>query len=316
MRSTVAARRAADSSDADRMGLWRRTVPFVPPQSVSLMCRRISPERRCLSLRLLQPEAHVQLAVRRRCRGEVHAITDRAFEVILTAVHGYEGTINQFLGDGVMALFGAPIARGPRRSRPAGGAGHSGKARAAPGRHPAHPRTRLSHADRHQHGHSRGGRHRPRSPDGLHRLGRHREPGFAAPEHRPARADCGPAGAPRSSVKASSCSSEPQRAYAVTQEPGGRTRLEVPRERGLTPLIGRAAEGSSSPRRSRPRRRLRHGATAAGDAAYARRWRCARCTERRPPSPERDLARALATLYDHRARGCDRSLVQLAASGK
>src|SRR5438046_3019523 len=41
---------------------------------------------------------------------DVHAIMDRAFEVILEAVHRYEGTINQFLGDGVMALFGAPIA--------------------------------------------------------------------------------------------------------------------------------------------------------------------------------------------------------------
>src|SRR5438045_1458951 len=41
---------------------------------------------------------------------EVHAIMDRAFEVILNDVHRYEGTINQFLGDGVMALFGAPIA--------------------------------------------------------------------------------------------------------------------------------------------------------------------------------------------------------------
>ncbi len=41
---------------------------------------------------------------------EVHAIMDRAFQVIIDAVHRYEGTINQFLGDGVMALFGAPIA--------------------------------------------------------------------------------------------------------------------------------------------------------------------------------------------------------------
>src|SRR5438093_13739538 len=41
---------------------------------------------------------------------EIHAIMDRAFEVILDSVHRYEGTINQFLGDGVMALFGAPIA--------------------------------------------------------------------------------------------------------------------------------------------------------------------------------------------------------------
>src|SRR5215510_5243354 len=41
---------------------------------------------------------------------DVHAIMDRVFEVILQAVHLYEGTVNQFLGDGVMALFGAPIA--------------------------------------------------------------------------------------------------------------------------------------------------------------------------------------------------------------
>src|SRR5207245_9566997 len=41
---------------------------------------------------------------------EVHAIMDRAFEVILNEVHRYEGTINQFLGDGVKALLGAPIA--------------------------------------------------------------------------------------------------------------------------------------------------------------------------------------------------------------
>src|SRR6266403_1827626 len=48
---------------------------------------------------------------------EVHAIMDRAFEVILNAVHRYEGTINQFLGDGVMALFGAPIAHEDHASR-------------------------------------------------------------------------------------------------------------------------------------------------------------------------------------------------------
>ena len=41
---------------------------------------------------------------------EVHWIMDRAFQVIIEAVHRFEGTINQFLGDGVMALFGAPIA--------------------------------------------------------------------------------------------------------------------------------------------------------------------------------------------------------------
>jgi class 3 adenylate cyclase/tetratricopeptide (TPR) repeat protein len=48
----------------------------------------------------------------------VHALLDRAFQRILGQVHGYEGTVNQFTGDGVMALFGAPIALedAPRRA--------------------------------------------------------------------------------------------------------------------------------------------------------------------------------------------------------
>jgi class 3 adenylate cyclase len=40
----------------------------------------------------------------------MHALLNRFFALGLEAVHRYEGTINQFLGDGFMALFGAPIA--------------------------------------------------------------------------------------------------------------------------------------------------------------------------------------------------------------
>jgi class 3 adenylate cyclase/tetratricopeptide (TPR) repeat protein len=41
---------------------------------------------------------------------EVHRLMNRAFDLMLAEVHRYEGTVNQFLGDGIMALFGAPIA--------------------------------------------------------------------------------------------------------------------------------------------------------------------------------------------------------------
>ena len=41
---------------------------------------------------------------------DLHGIMDGCFQHLMEAVHRYEGTVNQFTGDGVMALFGAPIA--------------------------------------------------------------------------------------------------------------------------------------------------------------------------------------------------------------
>ncbi len=40
----------------------------------------------------------------------MHDVLEQFFDLALAEVHHYEGTINQFLGDGFMALFGAPIA--------------------------------------------------------------------------------------------------------------------------------------------------------------------------------------------------------------
>jgi len=41
---------------------------------------------------------------------EWHRILDRFFQILAEGVHRYEGTVNQYTGDGIMALFGAPIA--------------------------------------------------------------------------------------------------------------------------------------------------------------------------------------------------------------
>lgn len=40
----------------------------------------------------------------------MHETMDQALRLMAEAVHRYEGTVNQFLGDGLMALFGAPVA--------------------------------------------------------------------------------------------------------------------------------------------------------------------------------------------------------------
>jgi class 3 adenylate cyclase len=41
---------------------------------------------------------------------EIHRIMDGCFKILMDKIHRYEGTINQFTGDVVMALFGAPVA--------------------------------------------------------------------------------------------------------------------------------------------------------------------------------------------------------------
>src|SRR5262249_18804278 len=41
---------------------------------------------------------------------EARQILDPVRERMMEAVHRYEGTVNQVMGDGIMALFGAPVA--------------------------------------------------------------------------------------------------------------------------------------------------------------------------------------------------------------
>ena len=39
-----------------------------------------------------------------------HQTLDRFFAILTEGIHRFEGTVNQYTGDGIMALFGAPIA--------------------------------------------------------------------------------------------------------------------------------------------------------------------------------------------------------------
>jgi class 3 adenylate cyclase/tetratricopeptide (TPR) repeat protein len=41
---------------------------------------------------------------------EIGPVLDQVLEAMMEAVHRYEGTVNQVMGDGIMALFGAPLA--------------------------------------------------------------------------------------------------------------------------------------------------------------------------------------------------------------
>ena len=41
---------------------------------------------------------------------DVHRIMDGCCRILVDEIHRFEGTVGEFRGDGVMALFGAPIA--------------------------------------------------------------------------------------------------------------------------------------------------------------------------------------------------------------
>src|SRR5260370_13639771 len=45
-----------------------------------------------------------------RAPGDEAKVLDPVLERMMEAVHRYEGTVNQVMGDGIMALFGAPLA--------------------------------------------------------------------------------------------------------------------------------------------------------------------------------------------------------------
>ena len=41
---------------------------------------------------------------------DAYAVIDQVYEILIHKVHDYEGTVNEMTGDGIMALFGAPVA--------------------------------------------------------------------------------------------------------------------------------------------------------------------------------------------------------------
>ena len=40
----------------------------------------------------------------------MYAVMDQVYEILMRQVHDFGGTVNEMTGDGIMALFGAPVA--------------------------------------------------------------------------------------------------------------------------------------------------------------------------------------------------------------
>jgi len=119
---------AAGAAFCDRCGARLGTVPATTPAPVSYTPKHLveriletrttlEGERKHVTVLFADVAGFTSIAERTDPE-DVHGILERCFERILEQVHRYEGTVNQFTGDGVMALFGAPVALedAPRRA--------------------------------------------------------------------------------------------------------------------------------------------------------------------------------------------------------
>jgi class 3 adenylate cyclase/tetratricopeptide (TPR) repeat protein len=85
---------------------------YTPPhlaQRILTLHSTLEGERKLVTVLFCDMTNSTQLAARVGAEA-MHALLNRFFALALAEVHRYEGTINQFLGDGFMALFGAPVA--------------------------------------------------------------------------------------------------------------------------------------------------------------------------------------------------------------
>lgn len=90
----------------------RAPVSYTPQhlaQRILKEARALKGERKEVTVLFVDVQGSTDLASALGAE-DFHAVMDGAFELMLDAVHRWEGTVNQFTGDGIMALFGAPIA--------------------------------------------------------------------------------------------------------------------------------------------------------------------------------------------------------------
>ena len=105
----------------------RASVPGAPPAAEDLLAKvrkylppglaerilfqkeKIEGERRQVTVMFCDMHGFTAF-VDRLGSEEAYQVMDRVYEILIHRIHEFEGTVNEMTGDGVMALFGAPIA--------------------------------------------------------------------------------------------------------------------------------------------------------------------------------------------------------------
>ena len=93
----------------EKLDKIKRYLPKGLTEKILSQKDKIEGERKQVTVMFCDMEGFTPL-VERLGPEEAYSVMDQVYEILIHKVHDYEGTVNDMTGDGVMALFGAPIA--------------------------------------------------------------------------------------------------------------------------------------------------------------------------------------------------------------
>ena len=99
-----------DLSFDEKIAKIQRYLPEGLTEKILSQRERIEGERKQVTVMFCDMEGFTALTERLGPE-DAYSIMDQVYEILIHKVHDYEGTVNEMTGDGIVALFGAPIAR-------------------------------------------------------------------------------------------------------------------------------------------------------------------------------------------------------------
>jgi class 3 adenylate cyclase/tetratricopeptide (TPR) repeat protein len=93
----------------EKLAKIQRYLPKDLTQKILAQRDKIEGERKQVTVMFCDMEGFTSLT-QKIGPEETYSIMDKVYEILIHKVHDYEGTVNELTGDGIMALFGAPIA--------------------------------------------------------------------------------------------------------------------------------------------------------------------------------------------------------------
>ena len=88
----------------------QRYLPEGITQKIISQKEKLEGERRLVTVLFCDMQGFTPL-VDRLDTESAYQIMDKVYEILIHSVHEFEGTVNEMTGDGIMALFGAPVAQ-------------------------------------------------------------------------------------------------------------------------------------------------------------------------------------------------------------